>query len=68
MAHPDTWETILVHGKQSWYTIDRIFRKTKVCQPKNELYKLTEVDREILESKGGWLKDNLMNARQQLIC
>ena len=31
---------------------------------KNELYELTEADREILESKDGWLNDNLMDARQ----
>ena len=71
---------ILTPEKHSWYTIDRIFWKTKVCQPnqsssqftsswlKNELYKLTEADREILESKDGWLNDNLMDAGQQLIC
>ena len=35
---------------------------------KNELYKLTEAGREILESKDGWLNDNLMDAGQQLIC
>ena len=35
---------------------------------KNELYELTEADREILESKDGWLNDNLMDAGQQLIC
>ena len=35
---------------------------------KNELYELTETDREILEGKDGWLNDNLMDARQQLIC
>ena len=70
---------ILTPGKNSWYTIDRIFWKTKVCQPnqsssqvtsswlKNELYETTEADREILESKDGWLNDNLMDAGQQLI-
>ena len=35
---------------------------------KNELYELTEADREILESKDGRLNDNFMNAGQQLIC
>ena len=35
---------------------------------KNELYELTEADREILESKDGWLNDNLLDAGQQLIC
>ena len=35
---------------------------------KNELYELTVADREILESIGGWLNDNLMDAGQQLIC
>ena len=35
---------------------------------KNELYELTEADREILESKYGWLNDNPMDIRQQLIC
>ena len=71
---------ILTPGKHPWYTIDRIFWKTKVCQPnqsssqvtsswlKNELYETTEADREILESKDGWLNDNLMDAGQQLIC
>ena len=70
---------ILTPGKHSWYTIDRISWKTKVCQPnqsssqftsswlKNELYELTEADREILESKDGLLHDNLMDAGQQLI-
>ena len=67
-------------GKHSWYTIDRIFWKTKVCQPnqsssqvttswlKNELYELIEADREILGSKDGWLNYNLMDAGQELIC
>ena len=71
---------ILTPGKHPWYTIDRIFWKTKVCQPnqsssqvtsswlKNELYELTEADRKILESKDGWLNNNLMDAGQQLIC
>ena len=35
---------------------------------KNELYELTDAHREILESKDGWLNDNLMDAVQQLIC
>ena len=35
---------------------------------KNELYKFTEAGKEILESKDGWLNDNLMDAGQQLIC
>ena len=35
---------------------------------KNEVYELTETDREILKSKNGWLNDNLMNEGQQLIC
>ena len=35
---------------------------------KNELYELTKADREILESKDGSLKDNLMHAGQQLLC
>ena len=35
---------------------------------KNELYEVTEADREILESKDGWLNDNFMGAGQQLIC
>ena len=68
LAHPDSWE------------IDSIFSKMKMCQPnqssshvtpswlKNELHGLTEVDKEILESKDGWLNDNRMNAGQQLIC
>ena len=34
---------------------------------KNELYELTEAGREILESKDGWLNDNLMDAGRQLI-
>ena len=71
---------ILIPRKHSWHTTDRIFWKTKVCQPKqsssqvmpswlkNELYELTEAVREILKSKDGWLNDNLMDARQQLIC
>ena len=71
---------ILTPGKRSRYTIDRIFRKKKVCQPnqsssqvtsswlKNGLYELTEADRKITESKDGWLNDNLMDAGQQLIC
>ena len=54
----------LTPGKHSWHTIDRIFWKTMVCQPdqsssqrtsswlKNELYQLTEADREILEREG----------------
>ena len=70
---------ILTPGKRSWYTIDRIFWKKKVCQPnqsssqvtsswlKNGLYELTEADREIMESKDGWLSDNLMDAGQHLI-
>ena len=71
---------ILTPGKYSSYTIDRIFRKTKECQPnqsplqvtsswlKNELYETTEANREILEVKDGWLNDNLMDAGQHLIC
>ena len=35
---------------------------------KNELYELTVADKEILESKNGWLNNNLMDAGQQLIC
>ena len=35
---------------------------------KNELYELTEADRKILESKDGWLNNNLMDAGQKLIC
>ena len=35
---------------------------------KNDLYDLTDAHREILESKDGWLNDNLMDAGQQLIC
>ena len=35
---------------------------------KNELYELTVADKEILESKDGWLNNNLMDAGQQLIC
>ena len=35
---------------------------------KNELYELRKADREILESKDGSLKDNLMHAGQQLLC
>ena len=31
---------------------------------KTELYELTETDREILESKDGWLNDNLMDSGQ----
>ena len=70
---------VLTPGKRSWYTIDRIFWKKKVCQPnqsssqvtsswlKNGLYELTEADREIMESKDGWLSDNLMDAGQHLI-
>ena len=70
---------ILTPEKHSWYTIDRFFWKTKVCQPnqsssqvsssrlKNELDEITEADRKILESKDGWLNDNLMYAGQQLI-
>ena len=70
----------LTTGKHSWYNIDRIFWKTKVCQPnqsssqgtsswlKNELHEFTDADREILESKDGWLNDNVMDAGQQLIC
>ena len=70
---------ILTPGKHFGYTIDWIFWKTKVCQPnqsflpvtyswfRNELYELTEADREILESKEGWLNDNPMDAGQQLI-
>ena len=34
----------------------------------NELYELTEADREILENKDGWMNDNLMDKGQQLIC
>ena len=34
---------------------------------KNELYQLAKADRKILESKDGWLNDNLMDAGQQLI-
>ena len=34
---------------------------------KNVLYEPTEEDREILESKNGWLNDNLMDAGQQSI-
>ena len=71
---------ILTPGKHSWYIIDGIFWKRKVCQPnqsssqvtpswlKIELYELTKADREILESKDGWLSDNFMDAGQQLIC
>ena len=71
---------ILTPEKHSWYTIDWIFWKTKVCQPnqsssqvtslwlKNELYEVIEADTEILESKDGWLNNNFMDARQQLIC
>ena len=35
---------------------------------KNELYELTEADREILESKDSWLNNKLMDAGQKLIC
>ena len=35
---------------------------------KNELYEFTDVDREILENKDGWLNDNVMDAGQQFIC
>ena len=35
---------------------------------KNELYELTEADREILESKDSLLSKNVMDAGQQLIC
>ena len=31
----------------------------------NELYELTEGNKEILESKYGWLNDNLVNTGQQ---
>ena len=34
---------------------------------KNVLYEPTEEDREFLESKNGWLNDNLIDAEQQLI-
>ena len=34
---------------------------------KNELDEITEADRKILESKDGWLNDNLMYAGEQLI-
>ena len=34
---------------------------------KNELYELTDADREILESKDGCLNDSLMDPGQQLI-
>ena len=59
---------------------DRVFWKTKVCQPnksslqvtllwlKNELYERTEADRDILESKDVWLNNNLMGAEQKFIC
>ena len=70
---------IVSPGKHSWYSIDSIFWKTNVCQPnqsslqlmsswlKNVLYEPTEEDREFLESKNGWLNDNLIDAEQQLI-
>ena len=59
---------ILTPGKHSWHTIDRIFWKTKVCQPdqsslqltssrlKNELYQLTEADGEMLEREGNMVR------------
>ena len=71
---------ILTPGEHSWYTKDRILWKTKVCQPnqsslqvtsswlKNELYELTKADKEILESKDGWMNNNFMNTGKQLIC
>ena len=34
---------------------------------KNELYKLKELDKEILEGSDCWLNNNLMNASQKLI-
>ena len=40
---------ILTLGKHSWYTIDRIFWKTKVCQPNQSSSQVTS----------SWLKNDL---------
>ena len=48
--------------------VRRINHPRKSSWLKNELYGLAEADREILESKDGWLNNNFMNAGKPLIC
>ena len=70
---------ILTPEKYSWYTMTRIFWKTKsnessnseripVTWINNELYELKESDKEILEGSDCWLNNNLIDAGQKLIC
>ena len=72
---------VLTPEKHSWYTIHRILWKGKSCPQnesppqvesptiwlKNNLYELTEAEKEVLETSDAWLNDNLMDARKKLI-
>ena len=74
-AHSDTWETFLIYHRLNLLQNESVSAKSIIlasyifmAKLKNELYQLAEADREILERKGGWLNDDLMDAGQQLIC
>ena len=47
---------ILTPGKPSWYTIDRIFWKTKVCQPSQSSSQVTF----------SWIKKSCMSSQRQI--
>ena len=56
MAHPDTWETFLVYHRSNLLenesvSAESIILTSYVFMAQEELYELTEADREILEVK-----------------
>ena len=71
LAHPDTWETFLIYHRSNLLEKESMSAESIILATswlKMELFEHTEADMEILESKDGWLNDNLMDTGEQLIC
>ena len=71
LTHPDTWETFRVYHRLNLLENESMSAKSIIFASYvfmvQEWAVWAEADREILESKEGWLNDNPMDAGQQLI-